>query len=53
MNPEQLTEYFANLFKTETKNIICDTLDMRQKDFHSLTNDELKEYFPLVEMLRI
>lgn len=45
--------YFEELFENESKNIICDTLNMKRKDIDALTTNELKEYFVLVEMVKI
>lgn len=53
MNTVDLTEYFGSLFKKEVKNIIAETLKIRLNDLHPLTTEELKEYFILVEMIKI
>lgn len=50
---QSLTDFFANQFKAEAKNVICETLKMRKSDINELTIDELKEYFVLVEMIKI
>lgn len=48
-----LNEYFGNLFKSCVKNVIAETLKIRLNDLHKLTTEELKEYFILVEMIKI
>lgn len=53
MNTVDLTDYFGNLFKTEVKNVISETLKIRLNDLHPLTTEELKEHFILVEMMKI
>lgn len=53
MNSADLNEYFGNLFKTEVRNVISETLKMRLTDLYNLTTEELKEYFVLVEMIKI
>lgn len=50
---QSLTDFFENQFKAEAKNVICETLKMRKCDVNELTTNELKEYFILVEMIKI
>lgn len=50
---QSLTEFFENQFRAEAKNVICETLKMRKCDINELTIDELKEYFVLLEMIKI
>lgn len=53
INTVDLNEYFGSLFKKEVKNVIAETLKIRLNDLHQLTTEELKEYFILVEMIKI
>lgn len=53
INNESIGNYFKTLFENESKNIICDTLNLKRKDIDALTTNELKEYFMLVEMVKI
>lgn len=53
MNTADLNEYFGRLFRTEVTNVIAETLKIRLNDLHSLTTEELKEHFILVEMMKI
>lgn len=53
MDNKSIGSYFEELFENESKHIICDTLNMKRKDIDALTTNELKEYFVLVEMVKI
>jgi hypothetical protein len=53
VDSQSLTDFFENQFSAEAKNVICETLKMRKSDVNELTIDELKEYFVLVEMIKI
>lgn len=48
-----LKEFFDKEFDNEIKNAISNTLKIRKSELDGLTSDELKEYFILVEMIKI
>jgi len=53
MNKKALEDFFENQFKHEVKNAICEILQMRQSDLYDMEKEDLKEYFVLVEMVKI
>lgn len=50
---KSIGSYFEELFKNESKNLICKALNMKIKDIDALSTNELKKYFMLVEMVKI
>lgn len=53
IDEETLKLFFADKFKSEVKRTIASTLKINKSDLEGLNSDELKDYFVLVEMLKI
>jgi hypothetical protein len=53
MNEADLKDFFDKEFYKEMKTSISKTLKINKSDMDGITPEELKEYFVLVEMLKI
>lgn len=53
LNNETLTKHFQEEIQNEIKNSISTALKIKKEDLNNLSNEELKEYFVLVEMIKI
>lgn len=53
MERESLIEFFDKEFNKRLKNAIAKALKMNRSELSNTTSDELKEYFILVEMMKI
>lgn len=53
LDDKAIEAFFEDELKNEVKNIIAGTLKIKKSELSGLTTDELKEYFILVEMVKI
>ena len=53
LDDKAIADFFEDELKNEVKNIIAGTLKIKKSELSGLTTDELKEYFILVEMVKI
>jgi putative sterol carrier protein len=53
MDDKSLSDFFEKELQNEVKNVIVGALKIKKSELTGLSNDELKEYFILVEMVKI
>lgn len=53
MDDKSISSFFDSEIKNEVKNVIVGALKIKKSELAGLSNDELKEYFILVEMVKI
>jgi putative sterol carrier protein len=53
MDDKSLSDFFEKELQNEVKNVIVGALKIKKSELAGLSNDELKEYFILVEMVNI